>query len=131
MNIMTMYRASSLLATGKVILEQQHNKEIAEKARRDIESSNAPAPMHAHQEVNSTPSLNVGDAEGWVTLDEHLIFIRWSKYQPIPVAKEYKRNIERLATEAALLKGQTHVEIRYGTRVAMPFRTDLCKGYHS
>ncbi|KAF8855452.1 hypothetical protein BDZ45DRAFT_746486 [Acephala macrosclerotiorum] len=109
-----MYSAASLLTTERLILERQHNKEIAEKARRDIESSKASAPQHARQEVSTTTSLNVGDAEGWVTLEEHLIFIGWSKYQPIPVAKEYKKNIERLVAEAALLKGQTHVEIRGG-----------------
>ncbi len=109
-----MYIATSDAMGERKRLEREHHRQIAEQERREKESAAASPPMKLlHElEIRKTTYLDPGDSEGWVTLDGHRVFIRWSKYYPIPVAKAYKQNIEKVVAEAAIMKCQTEVEIR-------------------
>lgn len=68
-------------------------------------------PIHEFY-INTDPFLYYGEIEGWVTISEHLVHVRWNKYCSVLVASDYKRQIETLVAEAAVLMGQSEVEIR-------------------
>lgn len=80
-------------------------------------SQSAVAPQHKKTildiDISNNTYLNFGDAEGFITFNEHLILVRWSKFFPIPQDPTYKRSIEKLAVEAANMKCQTEVIILY------------------
>jgi hypothetical protein len=63
-------------------------------------------------QVATTPYLPREEQEGWVTLDDHLIRVEWIVKEPMYLNAKYKALCERVAAEAALMKGQTEVIIR-------------------
>jgi hypothetical protein len=68
---------------------------------------------HPLNQVFTTPHLPKGEAKGWVTLNDHLIKMEWKLKESLFITRTYKELCERVAAEAALMKEQTEVIIRY------------------
>jgi hypothetical protein len=63
-------------------------------------------------QVATTPHLPIEEQGGWVTLGDRLIKVEWTVKEPMYLSANYKALCERIAAEAALMKGQTEVIIR-------------------
>jgi hypothetical protein len=63
-------------------------------------------------QVATTPYLPREEQEGWVTLGDGITKVEWTVKEPIYLSAKYKALCERIAAEAALMKGQTEVIIR-------------------
>jgi hypothetical protein len=56
-------------------------------------------------------SLPAHAYQGWVTSNDHLIFVKWKTTVQAPKNADYKAFCERIAAEAAVMKGYTAVLI--------------------
>ncbi|KUJ14952.1 uncharacterized protein LY89DRAFT_736010 [Mollisia scopiformis] len=93
--------------------DQAKSKSFTDQQKPDAGSTSPPPIKPLHElEISKNPFLNSGDAEGWITIAGHLVYLSWSKYISIPAGKTYKESMEKLVAEAALMQKQTQVEIR-------------------
>jgi hypothetical protein len=76
---------------------------------------------HSFNEVFTTPYLPKEEAKGWVTFNDHLVKIEWKPKESLFITRTYKALCESVAAEAALMKGQTEVIIRYPEPILAPF----------
>ncbi len=66
-----------------------------------------------HDQVSASSHLPLHETQGWVKLDGHLIRLVWKVAEAMYLTARNKAFCERVAAEAALMKGQTEVIIRY------------------
>jgi hypothetical protein len=69
-------------------------------------------PDHSLDQVYSTPYLPMHEFKGWVTVEDHVIKIKWKPKESLSISSTYKALCECVSGEAALMKGQTEVIIR-------------------
>jgi hypothetical protein len=68
---------------------------------------------HPLEQVATNPYLSRDETKGWVALNDHLILLEWRPKNALSISAAYKELCERVSAEAALMKGQTEVHIRY------------------
>lgn len=62
--------------------------------------------------IHAEPYLPTKDKIGFVTLNEQLVYVKWAPTKRISMWPSQKQLCERVAAEAAIIKGFTEVTIR-------------------